>query len=312
MNIETLKVFCDIIRFHSFSRAAEENGISQSAVSQSLVQIERSLGATLIDRKIRPFQLTAEGQVFYSGVKDLVVRYYAIENEVRNLRGEVRGEVRVAAIYSVGIPDISSYVQQFSRKYPGSSVRLAFLHPDRVYESVLNDEADIGLISYPTKRREIDSLPWKEETLVAVSAPGQLAAEGGAVRVKDLNGQRFVGFDRDLLIQKEIEKYLSQQDISVETTMSFDNIETIKRAVETGGGFSILPEPLVRTEVREGTLESFALPKPGLKRPIGIVFCKNRPLLRAAELFVELLQEQAGTTRSTTEQLRKKTVSRAA
>src|SRR5258708_4112534 len=156
MNIDTLKVFCDIVRFHSFSRAAEENQISQSAVSQSLSQIEKTLGISLINRKLRPFQLTEEGHRYYTGVKDLVTRYLAVENEVKTLRGEVRGEIRVAAIYSVGLAEISSYVQQFSWKYPGSSVRLSFLHPDRVYESVIGDEADLGLISYPTRRWEID------------------------------------------------------------------------------------------------------------------------------------------------------------
>ncbi|MFN8389689.1 MAG: LysR family transcriptional regulator [Bdellovibrionota bacterium] len=298
MNIETLKVFCDIVRFHSFSRAAQENGISQSAASQSLVQIEKTLGAVLIDRKTRPFQLTAEGNAYYNGVKDLVVRYFAVENEVRNLKGEIRGDVRVAAIYSVGLAEISSSIQQFTWNYPGTNVKLAFLHPDRVYESVLNDEADIGLISWPEKRREIESVVWKTEPLVIIAAPGQLQAHDGKIQKDDLMGQRFVGYDKNLLIQKEIERYLSRNDIVVDTVMSFDNIETIKRAVEIGGGFSLVPEPLVRNEVRLGSLEAFDLPGSGINRPVGIIFRKNRPLLRATEVFMELLQEQSRTSKS--------------
>ncbi len=297
MNIETLKVFCDIVHFHSFSRAADENEISQSAVSQSLNQIEKTLGVSLINRKIRPFQLTAEGEAYYAGVKDLVARYYAVENEVKNLKGGVKGEVRVAAIYSVGLAEISNYVQQFTWKHPGSSVKLSFLHPDRVYESVLSGEADFGMISYPEKRREIAALPWKDEPLTVVAAPGQLHSKDGKFRLQDLNGQRFIAFDKDLLIQKEIERYLDKQGVEVDVAMSFDNVETIKRAVEIGGGVAILPEPAVRTELRLGTLESFSLPRPGLVRPIGIIYRKNRPLLRATEVFIELLQEMAGTRR---------------
>lgn len=291
MNVDTLKVFCDIIRFHSFSRAAEENGISQSAVSQSLGQIEKNLGVELINRKVRPFQLTPEGQSFYGGVKDIVTRYYAVENEVKNLQGAIRGEVRVAAIYSVGLAEISSYIQQFTWKHPGATVKLAFLHPDRVYESVLNDEADIGLLSYPSARKEIDTVPWKDEPLVVVSAPGHLGPEDGKFRLKQLEGQRFVSFDRGLQIQREVERYLDKHGVTVVPAMSFDNVETIKRAVEIGGGVSILPEPLVRTEVRLGTLDAFPLPRPALSRPVGIIFRKNRPLLRAAQVFVDLLQE---------------------
>ena len=297
MHVETLKVFCDIVRFHSFSRAAEENGISQSAVSQSLGQIEKNLGVELINRKVRPFQLTAEGQAYYNGVRDIVTRYYSVESEVRHLQGAVTGEVRVAAIYSVGLAEISGYIQQFSWKHPGTNIKLAFVHPDKVYESVINDEADIGPISYPSVRREIDAMPWKEEPLVVVGAPGNLRAADGKFRLKDLQGQRFVAFDHTLQIQREINKYLDKHDISVNTVMTFDNVETIKRAVEIGGGVSILPEPLVRTEVRLGTLETFPLPRPGLSRPIGIIFRKNRALLRAAQVFVELLRESAGSQR---------------
>ena len=297
MNIDTLKVFCDIVRFHSFSRAAEENQISQSAVSQSLSQIEKNLGVSLINRKLRPFQLTPEGQRYYSGVKDLVTRYFAVETEIMTLKGEVRGEVRVAAIYSVGLAEISGYVQQFSWKYPGSSVRMSFLHPDRVYESVINDEADLGLISYPARRREIDALPWKDDELVVVSAPGFLQGPEGKFRVADLNGQRFIAFDEGLLIRKEIDRYLDRHGVVVDTAMSFDNVETIKRAVEIGGGAAILPEASVRNEVRLGMLQVFPLPRPGLSRPIGIILRKHRPLLRAVEVFIELLQESAGTKR---------------
>jgi len=294
MNIETLKVFCDIVRFHSFSRSAEENGISQSAVSQSLGQIEKTLGVALINRKVRPFQLTPEGQRYYAGVKELVTRYYAVEKEVKNLQGEVRGEVRVAAIYSVGVAEVSSYIQQFSWKYPGTSVRLAFLHPDRVYESVINEEADIGLISYPTRRREIDALDWKDEELVVVSAPGQLRLHQERFRLKDLNGHRFIAFDEELMIQKEIDRYLDKNGVSVEKAMSFDNVETIKRAVEIGGGAAILPEPLVRPEARLGTLEIFPLPRPGLYRPVGIILRKHRAPLRVVQTFIDLLRGDTG------------------
>ncbi len=298
MNLHALKIFCDIVRLHSFSLAAEENGITQSAASQNPLQIERTLGTTLLDRKKRPFRLTEEGQAYYQGVKDLVSRYFAVEGEVRNLNGAVRGEVRVAAIYSVGLRELSGYVQQFSARHPGVSVKLAFLHPDRVYESIQNEEADIGLISYAARRKDIEALPWKEDALVVASAPGRLPQQDGKLRFKDLEGRKFVAFDQGLLIRKEIDRYLTRQGVQVDIAMSFDNVETIKRAVEIDSGVSILPESHVANETKLGTLEAFALPRPGLSRPIGIIVKKNRPLLRAASMFVDLLQEAAGVPRS--------------
>src|SRR5580765_7793338 len=149
MYFEALKIFCDIVRHKSFSRAATANHISQSAASQNVLQLEKGLGVRLIDRSKRPFELTPEGEVYYEGCKGLVERYYAVEEQVKALRNQVAGTVSVAAIYSVGLSGMSSYVQQFARLYPQANIRLAYLHPDRVYESVINEEADLGLISYP-------------------------------------------------------------------------------------------------------------------------------------------------------------------
>ena len=133
----------------SFSRAAEENGISQSGASQVVNQLERQLGTKLIDRSKRPFTLTPEGEIYYGGCRKLVERYFALEERVRTLHDEVAGRVRVASIYSVGLHHMNRYLHQFLSQYPKANVRLEYLHPHQVYDAVENDQADLGLVSYP-------------------------------------------------------------------------------------------------------------------------------------------------------------------
>jgi len=143
VHLKSLKIFCDVVRQRSFSRAADENGISQSGASQVIHQLETNLNVKLIDRSKRPFVLTPEGEVYYDGCRAVVDRYFALEDKVKTLHQEVVGRVRVASIYSVGLHHMNQYVRQFLTDHPKANVRLEYLHPNRVYEAVEGDLADI-------------------------------------------------------------------------------------------------------------------------------------------------------------------------
>jgi DNA-binding transcriptional LysR family regulator len=290
MYFEALKIFCDVVRHKSFSRAAAANHISQSAVSQNVLQLEKSLGVKLIDRSKRPFQLTPEGQVYFEGCKGLVERYYAVEAEVRTLRHEIAGTVNVAAIYSVGLGDMSRLVQQFAHQYPRANVRLSYLHPDRVYENVLNEQADIGLISFPRPGKDLVVLPWRNEPMVVVCPPGHRLAGLSAVSPEDLTDERIVAFDEGLTIRKEIDRYLRRHRVEVKVAMAFDNVETIKRAVEIGEGISILPLPTMGKDLQAGTLVAVEL-APSLIRTLGIINRKSGLLSRTVQRFIEFIRK---------------------
>ncbi|GMU24549.1 MAG: putative hydrogen peroxide-inducible genes activator [Phycisphaerae bacterium] len=291
MYFEALKIFCDVVRQKSFSRAAAANRISQSAVSQNVLQLEKGLGVRLIDRSKRPFQLTPEGQVYYDGCKALVERYYAVEQEVKTLRNEVAGSVQVAAIYSVGLGDMSRLIQEFAQNYPRASVRLAYLHPDRVYESVLNEQADIGLISFPRPGKDLVALPWRNEPMVLVCPPGHRLAALPEVSAGDLAGERFVAFDEALTIRKEIDRHLRKYRVEVQVTIAFDNVETIKHAVEIGEGVAILPEPTLRKDVQAGTLVAVPLTSPQIYRPLAIIHRRSGVISRSVQRFIDFIRE---------------------
>lgn len=293
VQLKGLKVFCDVVRQRSFSRAAEENGISQSGASQLVQQLEDGLGVKLLDRSKRPFVLTPEGEVYYEGCREVVERYFAVEDRVRRLHEEVAGRVRVASIYSVGLHHMNRCLQEFLSQYPKANVRLEYLHPDRVYQAVEEDVADLGLISYPKSSRSIEALAWREEPMVLVSAPSHPLASRGGVALKELDGLKMVGFDSDLTIRREIDRVLNLHQISVSVVMEFDNIETIKRAIEIDAGVALLPEPTVLREVQSGTLRAVPLNTQELVRPLGIIHRRGKELSAVAVRFIELLQRQA-------------------
>ncbi len=291
MHLEALKIFCDVVRWASFSRGAAENGISQSSASQAVQQLEARLGVKLIDRSKRPLVPTPHGRVYYEGCKDLVGRYFEIEARVQTLTDEqnIVGTVRVASIYSVGLHHMSRYVETFQNQHPGAGVRLEYLHPTRVVEAVGREEADLGLISFPRKWPELTAIPWREEEMIVAVHPGHRFARLPALEVGQLDGEKFVGFDADLSIRRVIDRFLRRHGVQVETILEFDNIENIKRAVEIPAGVAILPSPTVAREVLAGTLAAVRLRDHRLTRPLAILHRKNRRLGLTASRFLELL-----------------------
>ena len=293
MNLKSLKIFCDIVSRRSFSRAAEDNGISQSNASQVVSQLESHLGVRLIERSKRPLAPTPEGKAFFDGCRKLVAQYDALEDEVRSLHEEVAGRVRVAAIYSVGLHHMSRYVQEFISRHPRANVRLEYIHPDRVLESVEQGQADVGIVSYPRSTRTIEAEPWREEPMVLVCAPGNPLAGRVQLRLTELHGQRMVSFDPDLVIRHELDRALAAHGAEPVAVMEFDNVETIKRAVEIDAGVAILPEPTVGRELAAGTLCTVRLAGEELVRPLGIIHARGKPLPPTARHFVDLLRGHA-------------------
>jgi DNA-binding transcriptional LysR family regulator len=297
MQFESLKIFCDVVRWASFSRGATENGISQSSASQAVHQLEVRLGVKLIDRSKRPLVLTPQGKVYYEGCKELVGRYIELENRVQVQVDEhkVIGTVGVASIYSVGMHHMSQYIKTFEEQLPEASVRLEYLHPTRVVERVAEGGADLGLISYPRKWPELTAIPWREETMSLAVHPSHRFAGRETVDIHELDGEAFVAFDSELSIRRAIDRCLRHHDVNVEVVLEFDNIENIKRAVEIPAGVSVLPEPSLAREVREGALAAVRIsgqdPKYQLNRPLAIIHRRNDNLDMTASRFLELLTE---------------------
>lgn len=290
MQFESLRVFCDIARHRSFSRAAEANGITQSAASQIVHQLEARLGVQLINRSTRPLQLTPEGRVYSEGCQALWDQYTELEAAVRQTRAEAATDVRVAAIYSVGLGDMGQLIERFKGWQPGARVQVDYLHPEQVCARVLDGTADFGLLSFPRKNRHLHALPWREEEMVLACAPSHPLAACSAVRAGQLAGVKYIGFDKNLKIRREVDRFLRYHDTAVDVVAEFDNIESIKKAVEDSVGVALLPEPTLRREVQAGTLATVPLAGARLVRPLAIVYHRHHNLGGSALRFINLLR----------------------
>jgi len=292
VDYENLKLFKDIAQFHSFSRAANANKVSQSAASQHVQELEKELGVELLDRSTRPLAVTAAGHLYTEFCRDVLRRKEEFEVALERLKQQVEGTVRVASIYSVGLSEMVQLEQEFARRQPDAQLEVEYLRPEKVYAAVMADEADLGLVSYPEASREITVIPWRQEEMVLAASPYHPLASRIRITPVELNGVDFIGFDDDLPIRREVDRFLREHDVEVSQTLHFDNIQMIKEAVAHRVGVSIMPARIMLEEIAQGRLVAIPIDAPELYRPVGIIHRRKKRFQRAAQAFMDLLCEK--------------------
>jgi DNA-binding transcriptional LysR family regulator len=283
------KLFRDVAHARSLSRAAGMNGISQSAATQHIQELEKRLGVQLLDRSTRPLGLTPGGKLYAELCKDVLRREEDFAAALDEIKAEAEGTVRIASIYSIGLSEMSRLRDEFTRVCPGAQLQIEYLRPDKVYEAVLEDQADLGFISYPEHRRNLTVIPWREERMTVAVYPSHPFAAFEVLVPRDLDSQEFIAFDEEVIIRRELDRFFRDHDVSISIVMQFDNIQSIKEAVILGSGISILPERTMQAEVEQNRLVSIPLHAPELVRPTGIIHRRKKKLTRAGREFLDLV-----------------------
>lgn len=295
MNLRDLELFCEVAHCGSFSKAAKAFRISQPAASEIVKGIEEQLGCDLLNRATRPLDLTPEGRIYYDGCRELLDGYRRLEDRIQQRRDKVVGPVRIAAIYSVGLLQMDCYVKEFERLYPDAALDLQYVHPGEVLSRVLNEEVDLGLMSFAPRRADLVYETWQDQKIVVVVAPDHRFAKRSCVPVDELDGESLVGFTPELRMRQEMDKWLKQSKVNVNVVHVFDNIENIKRAVEVGSGIGLLPVPTVRREVEMGSLVAIELEDVDWMRRLDVVYRRTKPFTTAVSRFLELLHQDPET-----------------
>ncbi len=289
MQVENFKIFADLVETKSFSKSAKLNGITQSAVSQQARAMERHFKALLIDRSQKQFQLTREGQRVYDSAKELLHTYEKLLSELQEMKKVISGTIRISTIYSIGLHELPPFIKKFLHDFPSVNVRVEYRRSNLVYEDILHNSVDFGLVAFPVKQRQIEVLPFRNDHLVLITHPGHALAKRSEVEVKDLTSQKFIGFDPDIPTRKAVDQIFRENKFEIEPVMEFDNIETVKRAVEIDHGIAIVPHATVVQEQKQGTLAVLQFRGREFTRPLAILHRKGRVLTPAMKKFVETL-----------------------
>lgn len=291
MQIESLKVFCDLAETESFTKAAQINGVTQSAVSQQISSLERQFKSLLIERSKKKFRLTREGQVLYDYSKQIIQTYDGLHSKLQEIKDIISGTIRVATIYSIGLHDLPPYIKRFLKDYPTVHVHVEYRRANQVYEDVASNVVDLGLVAYPNKDPKLEIVPLRKDPLVLICHPQHPFAKLKSVKLKAVSEQKFVGFEPDIPTRKALDKVLKEHSIEVKNVMEFDNIETVKRAVEIDAGISIVPSGTIGQEVSKQTLAAVPIDDAEMYRPLAAIYKKNKVLSPAMRQFITILKE---------------------
>jgi len=269
MQIESLKVFCDLVETESFTKAAQINNVTQSAVSQQISALERIFKSLLIERSKKHFRLTREGQVLYDYSKQILQAYASLDSRLQELKDIISGTIRVATIYSIGLHDLPPYIKKFMQNYPTVNVHVEYRQANQVYEEIV---------------------PLRKEPLVLICHPQHPFTKHKSIKLKSLAGQKIISFEPDTPTRKALDKILKAHDVEVQHAMEFDNVETVKRAVEIDAGISIIPQGSVSQEIQKQTLVAVPIEDGQFFRPTAAIYKKSRVLSPAMKQFLTILK----------------------
>lgn len=286
MHIENLKIFSDLVESQSFSRAAKLNGVTQSAVSQQLRAMEKHFNVLIVDRSQKQFRLTREGSKLYESSKEILHRYDKLTSELQEMKKVISGTIHISTIYSIGLHELPPFITSFLKEFPSVNVRVEYRRSNLVYEDILHNSVDLGLVAYPNKVRQVETIPFLEDQLVVITNPQHPFAKRTSIKISELKDEKFIGFDQDIPTRKATDLMFKDEKIELEPVMEFDNIETVKRAVEINAGVSIVPSITVKQEVQQNLLCMIPIEGCNVTRPLAIIHRKGRVLTPAMKKFI--------------------------
>ncbi len=296
MQLESLKMFCDVVETGSFSRAAQLNHVTQSAVSQQIRALETRYRQKLLSRSARQVTPTPAGERLFRGSKEILARFGEVEQEIREQSTEVEGTTTVSTIYSVGLHELQNIQRSLLKTHPKVNMRLTYRRSDQVYDDVILGAAEIGVVAYPTPRAGVDVISFRDDKLAVVCAPNHPLASKSKVSISALSGTPFIAFDREAPTRKALDKIFREKGVEVTPVMEMDNVETIKRAVEMGLGVAVLPLATVEHEVERGTLVAKPFAEGSFARTIGILIRKGKYLDRASQAVLDAFKAATDAT----------------
>ncbi len=290
MQVESFRVFRDLVETRSFSRSASLNGITQSAVSQQLRSIEVRLRVPLLERTSKQFALTREGQLLYEASREIIGYYQRFQHQLEEMRNIISGTIRLVAVPSLGLHELPPYIKDFLKAFPQVKIQVDYRRSNEVYESVAEGEADVGFVAFPSPRKGLKVETFKKDTLHIICAAGHPLLKKGPIHLPDLAQSKIVSLAPEMPTRQGLDRILAARGLKFHPMMEFDNVETLKQAVEINAGIAFLPASAISSELAKGSLAILPHQGPEIVRPLGIVSRASRMVSPAVKRFLKALK----------------------
>ena len=291
MNITQLRLFRDIARELSFIKVAQQNHITQPAVSVHIKKLEHELGKELFNRTPHNVQLTPEGLLILPDVKEILRLCDSLKIRSRYSQGVLEGNIRIATVHSIGMYEMGEFLSSFMKAFPKVHIHLEYRRFDDIYDLLLKEKIDLGIVAFPEKRTKIETIPYSEDELKVIVARDHHLGSKKSVRLEQINQEPFIAFDEGIPTREATDLIFRERGITVDLRMTNNNIYTIIKAVEANIGVSILPANSVNEEVHLGKVTRLTIRDATLLRPLALIKLKKSKFNMPMDIFVEKLLE---------------------
>jgi DNA-binding transcriptional LysR family regulator len=291
MNVDQIKAFHKVAAVGSFTKAARELFLTQSAVSQQIRALEDEIGGRLFDRSGRTVRLTGEGEVLLAYAKRLFDLHEEIEALFKGLRKLETGRIAVGATAVIGTYFMPAVISAYHRQYPGIEIDLRMGNSEAIQRMILDREVDLGVAGMIKKHKTLNSAFIHREELLFVASPSNPLADRETVTIAELDRIPFIWREKGTQTLAIVKKWFRENatDDFPHQTLSLANMEAAKRIVEEGYGVTIIPTSAARREIEAGLLKRLKVTDFDLTVDYGLYYLKGRPFSRAAEAFLEVL-----------------------
>ncbi len=294
ITLRHLEIFCAVADHGSVTRAGEHLGLTQSAVSASLAQLERHLDGPLFDRRGRSLGLNERGRTLLPEARQVLARVSDLVNLLSGEGGALAGVLRVGSSTTIGNYVMPSWIAAFQRAHPRVTVRQVVANGHAIESAVREGTLDLGFIEGPPRRSETVASPWLADELVVFAGPGHPLA-GATVAPEDLVAPGWIMREQGSGTREVFERALRARVPEFEVALELGHTEAIKRAVEAGMGIGCLSRLAVERELAHGWLAPVEAPFLDLRRQFLQIHRRGRHLTRVLGAFQAFLRagEQA-------------------
>lgn len=290
MHLRSFAVFCDVVETGSFTKSAQKNHVTQSAVSQLMAALELHFDRQFLERTKRSVYVTRDGRVLYEYGKQLLARLAELNSKLEEVKQSIAGDIHLATVSSIGLHDLPFYLEKFRKTYPAVNVHVEHRCFDAVYQAVLDNEADLGLVISPRTTVNLENIPLHEDRMVFICHPEHPLVLKKRTNLNHLAGQTFVTYETEIPLRMAIEKLLREAGVRPGQVVELHNIEMVKRAVAVDVGIAVVPQRMVTQEVADRTLIALPLHDADLRCSWAAVHQSKKVLSPTLQAFIKVLK----------------------
>jgi DNA-binding transcriptional LysR family regulator len=290
-SLPALVLFARIVQFGSLSGAAQNSGLSRSAVSKQLTALEKKLGIRLLQRSTRNVKLTEAGSLILSEAKRVLEAFESVETLSEELQGEIRGHLRVSCSIGIGRVHLIPLIKQFQKLYPKVHVQL--LLEDR-FADLIDEQIDVSIRLGELPDSSLIALRLGEITWTVCASPDYLSKRGTPKVPTDLLQHNCLYYSNS---QSTFKNWLflgpdGEENISINGTFSINDSTALVQAAEEGQGVLWVDKKSLGNALEEGrlvqVLENYSL---GVGYPVYALYPARRQLSLKTRVFVDFLKE---------------------